>query len=100
MLMRTYVRLRRAKPGASEPNKRAIDFATWITNITKIVEVNSQIAFRAGELRKIFSISLADCYVIAAAEYLKIKALFLKPEKEMLKNIELIRRLPVSFILS
>jgi hypothetical protein len=52
--------------------------------------------FRAGELRKI----LTDSYVIVSAEHLKMKALFLKPEKEMLKNIELIRRLPISFILS
>jgi hypothetical protein len=82
-----------------KPNKKAIEFATWISDIMKIIELNSQIAFRAGELRKILNIALTDCYVIATAEHFKIKALFLKPEKEMLKNIELIRKLPVSFIL-
>jgi hypothetical protein len=66
----------------------------------KIVELNHEIAFRAGELKKILNIALTDCYVIATAEFFKSKALFLKPEKEMMKNIELIKKLPVSFILS
>jgi hypothetical protein len=42
---------------------------------------NTKMAFRAGELRKAFRISLTDCYAIAAAEHLNAKALFLKPEK-------------------
>jgi predicted nucleic acid-binding protein len=85
--------------GEKEPNRRALEFAKWITNTMKIVELNPEIAFRAGELKKILNIALTDCYVIATAEYFKTKALFLKPEKEMLKNIELLRKLPISFIL-
>jgi hypothetical protein len=42
----------------NESNKITIELAIWITNITKIIEIDSQIAFRAGELRKILNILL------------------------------------------
>jgi len=84
--------------GVEEPNKKALEFALWIMSIANIVDANPEIALRAGELRKALKISLADCYVIAAAENLNAKALFLKPEKEMLAKTNLIEKLPVSFL--
>jgi len=85
--------------GVEEPNKRALDFTLWFMSIAKIVDVTPEMAFRAGELRKAFRISLADCYVIAAAEHLNAKALFLKPEKEMLAKIDMIKNLPILFLI-
>ena len=83
-----------------EPNKRALEFTLWFMSIAKIIDVTPEIAFRAGELRKAFKISLTDCYAIAAAEHFNAKALFLKPEKEMLAKIDIIRNLPISFLIS
>ena len=45
------------------------------------MEINGEIAINAGELKKKLHISLADCYVIAAAEALGGKPVFKKPEK-------------------
>ncbi len=43
-------------------------------------------------------ISLTDCYVIVSAHRLNGKALFLKPEREMLKYIDKLRRYNVIFL--
>ncbi|MEM2045897.1 MAG: PIN domain-containing protein [Candidatus Bathyarchaeia archaeon] len=76
----------------------ALNFIEWFDARTKILSLTPAMAFKAGEIKKKFRISLSDCYVIAAAMELKAKALFLKPEKEMLNKIEELRNFPIEFL--
>ncbi|MDW8034569.1 MAG: PIN domain-containing protein [Nitrososphaerota archaeon] len=84
--------------GIEKPNEEALNFVEWLTIRVKIVDVTPDIAIEAGELRKKLGIALSDCYVIATAIKLEAKALFLKPEKEMLDKIKDLRELPVAFL--
>jgi predicted nucleic acid-binding protein len=70
-----------------------------VHELAKIVDVTPEIALRTGELRKALKISITDCYAIAVAEYLNIKALFLKLEKEMLVKVDMVKNLPISFLI-
>lgn len=74
--------------GVEKSNEEALNFIGWLTKRIKVAEVDVETAFEAGELKKKFRISLPDCYVIAVAMKLQAKALFLKPEREMLSEIE------------
>lgn len=80
------------------PNEEALNFVEWLNTRVKYVEITREISIEAGELRKRFKIALTDCYVIAAAVKLQAKALFLKPEREMLEKIEELRGLPIAFL--
>jgi len=84
--------------GVGDPNGRANELALLVTSTAKVVEITPQMAYRAGELRKALRLSLADCYVIAAAEQINARALFLRPEREMRGKTALIEKLPVSFL--
>lgn len=84
--------------GYKDPNQLALNLVQWVLGFTNIAELNTDIAIRAGELKKNLRLALTDCYVIATAEYINAKALFLKVEKGMRDKLELLRRLPVEFI--
>jgi len=84
--------------GIDDPNKEATSFILWITSRARIITPTLDIALRAGELKKELGFSITDCYVIAAAERIGGKALFLKLEGEMRGRIESIRSLPVEFL--
>ncbi|MBS7611242.1 PIN domain-containing protein [Candidatus Bathyarchaeota archaeon] len=84
--------------GVEKPNEEALNFVKWLTMRAKTVEVAPDIAVEVGELRKKLRIALSDCYVIATAIKLQAKALFLRPEKEMLDRIEELRELPIAFL--
>ncbi len=84
--------------GLEEPNVKALDFPLWIEGLVENVELTHDIAFRVGELRKLLMTALTDCYVIATAESLNSIALFLRVEKEMGNRMDLIRRLPIEFL--
>ncbi|MEM2739987.1 MAG: PIN domain-containing protein [Candidatus Bathyarchaeia archaeon] len=84
--------------GVEKPNEEALNFAEWLTAKVKVAEVTLDIAFEAGDLRKKLRIALSDCYVIATAIKLQMKALFLKPEEEMLDRIKELRELPIVFL--
>ncbi|MBO3842581.1 MAG: PIN domain-containing protein [Candidatus Brockarchaeota archaeon] len=84
--------------GVEKPNEEALNFVKWLTTRAKTVEVAPDIAVEVGELRKKLRIALSDCYVIATAIKLQAKALFLRPEKEMLDRIEELRELPIAFL--
>ncbi len=81
-----------------DPNEEALNFVEWLNTRVKYAEITWEISIEAGELRKRFKIALTDCYVIAAALKLQAKALFLKPEREMLEKIEELRDLPIAFL--
>jgi len=80
-----------------DPNARAKEYVSWIASRCKMMSIE-ELAIKAGELKKELRISLSDCYVIAAAEKIGGRALFLKPEKEMIKVIDKIRNLNVIFL--
>jgi predicted nucleic acid-binding protein len=85
--------------GFKEHNKLALDLVTWISSFTNIVEIALEAAIRAGELKKELGLALTDCYVLAVAENLGSKALFFKVEEEMKRKINLVKKLPVEFII-
>ena len=84
--------------GAENPNREATDFIDWIKNRAKTVNVNEDIALRAGELKKQLYIALPDCYVISTAEAINATPVFKKVEDEMKSVIEKIRKLNIKFL--
>ncbi|MEM1509183.1 MAG: PIN domain-containing protein [Thermofilaceae archaeon] len=87
-----------ALAGVEDPNREAVLLTLWLTSRARIVQPTEDTALRAGELKKTLGLALVDCYAIAAAEQLRCKALFLKPEKEMWRKKELIKQLPIEFL--
>lgn len=84
--------------GVSDPNGEALDFIEWIKSRVQVVNVNYDIAVRAGELKKHLRIALPDCYVIASAEAVKAVPLFRRLEEEMKPVVNDLRRLGVRFL--
>ncbi len=84
--------------GLERPNERALDLVDWIRGRAQVVEVNEDIALRAGEIKKKLGIALSDCYVIATAQTLDATPVFRKIEKEMESKIESLRALGVEFL--
>ncbi len=84
--------------GVDEPNKEALDFTEWIRSKTYVINIDEDIALRAGELKKQLHIALPDCYVIATAKAMNATPLFKKQEDEMKPVINDLRRLGVKFL--
>jgi len=84
--------------GVKNPNKEAFNYLLWIGARAEIVEVDRDIAVRAGELRKQLRIALPDCYVIATAEAVKATPLFKGVEGEMKPILTQLRRLGAAFL--
>lgn len=87
-----------AAAGVEDPNEEAARLTLWLTAVAEVVQPTESVAVRAGELKKLLGLALVDCYAIATAEQLGCKALFLKPEREMLRKIELVEQLPIEFL--
>ncbi len=87
--------------GLKNPNSEARVFIDWLVNHpgVRIVEPDLQLSIEAGEVKKKLKISLADAYVLAAANRYNAKALFLRVEREM-KHVldELTRDYNVEFL--
>ncbi|MEM0311634.1 MAG: PIN domain-containing protein [Ignisphaera sp.] len=84
--------------GVDDPNRKALDFIEWIKSRVEVIEINSDIALRAGELKKHLHIALPDCYVIASAEKVKATPLFKRIEDEMKPIINDLGKLGVKFL--
>ncbi|MDT7902106.1 MAG: PIN domain-containing protein [Acidianus sp.] len=67
--------------GLNDANKYARDFVEWLSYKLKVTEINKDITFDAGEIKKKYGLALSDCYVIATANYLRDKALFKKEKR-------------------
>ena len=76
--------------GLDNANLYAIDFVNWLLSEFEVIEINREIIIKAGEIKKRYGIALSDCYVVASADYLKVKALF-KKEKEILQAMDKLR---------
>jgi len=81
-----------------DPNSEALDFVEWVKKRVKVVEINENIIFRAGELKKLLYIALPDCYVIATAKDIEAIPLFKTVEKEMEPVLKELRRLGLKFL--
>ncbi|MBS7248716.1 MAG: type II toxin-antitoxin system VapC family toxin [Candidatus Jordarchaeales archaeon] len=76
--------------GVEEFNEKALEYVMWIAESFNVYDPVS-LYVNAGELRKRLGIALTDCYVIASAEALGAKAVFARPEKEMLRVMGSVR---------
>jgi len=86
-----------AAAGRPDPNGDASDYVAWLLSRVRVVS-DRDIGLRAGELKKALGIALTDCFVIAAAERLGGRALFLRREREMQRAGDMMRDLPVYFL--
>ncbi|BCU68850.1 PIN domain-containing protein [Stygiolobus caldivivus] len=77
--------------GLNDANNRAKDFVKWLSFKLNVTDINQNIIIEAGEIKEKYGIALPDCYVIATANYLKVKALF-KKEKEIVQIIDELRK--------
>lgn len=84
--------------GLKNPNTEALRFVEWIKGRVRIVNIDEDIAMRAGELKKQLRIALPDCYVISTAEAIDARPLFKKKESEMIPVINSIEKLGVLFL--
>ena len=84
--------------GVEDPNRESLDFIEWIKSRARVVNIDENIALRAGELKKQLRIALPDCYVIATAEYVNATPLFKTLEEEMKPVISNLRRLGIKFL--
>jgi len=84
--------------GLENPNMEALHFVEWIRGRAKIVNIDEDIAMRAGELKKQLRIALPDCYVISAAEAIDARPLFKKQENEMIPVINSLEKLGTLFL--
>ena len=82
----------------SKPNREALDFIEWIMSKARVVDVSTDIALRAGKLKKRLRIALPDCYVLATAQAVGATPLFRKPEEEMRPVMNELRELGVKFL--
>ena len=84
--------------GIKNSNARALEFILWLENKVKMVEVDEFLWKTAGEIKKIFHISLPDAYAIATGIKIQGKTLFRKAEKEMEKKKEELMKKGVIFL--
>ena len=84
--------------GLSNPNEEALNYIEWIKRRSRVIDISEDLVYRAGELKKLLGLALADCYVIAAAESVKGIPLFKSIEKEMEPVRAKLKKLGVKFL--
>ena len=76
-----------------EPEARATKLIEWLYRLPEVRVVEGlELALRASKLKLDFGMTLTDCYVLAAAKLHQCPAVFRRPEKEMLPNLNSLRR--------
>jgi len=82
-----------SKLGYENPGDRASKLVEWLYRLpTVTVEEGLDLALEAGRIKHTYKIALTDCYVLAASKIHMCTAVFRKPEKEMLPNIDSLTR--------
>jgi len=84
--------------GVENPNMEALNFVEWVKSRARVVNIDEDIALRAGELKKQLRIALPDCYVIAVAKAMEATPLFKAVEEEMKPVANNLRKLGVKFL--
>lgn len=76
------------------PHVAASKLIEWLYRLptTIIPDGDTNLAIETGEAKLNYGLALTDCYVLAASKIYDCKALFKKPEKEMLKNIDALKK--------
>jgi len=66
----------------------------WLYRLptTIISTEDANLAIETGKAKLSYGLALTDCYVLAASKIYNCKALFKKPEREMLKNIDALKK--------
>jgi len=66
----------------------------WLYRLPTIIIPSGDInlAIETGKAKLNYGLALTDCYVLAASKIYNCKALFKKPEREMLKNIDILKK--------
>jgi len=76
------------------PQNVASKLIEWLYRLptTIIPSEDTNLAIETGKAKLNYGLALTDCYVLAASKTHNCKALFKKPEKEMLKNIDELKK--------
>lgn len=76
------------------PHAVASKFIEWLYRqpATIIPSEDINLAIETGKAKLNYGLALTDCYVLAASKMHGCKALFKKPEREMLENIDHLKK--------
>lgn len=76
------------------PQLVASKLVEWLYRLPTIIipSENTNLAIETGKAKLNHSLALTDCYVLAASKIYNSKALFKKPEKEMIKNMDILKK--------
>ncbi|MEM2533880.1 MAG: PIN domain-containing protein [Candidatus Nezhaarchaeales archaeon] len=76
------------------PELIASSLIEWLYRLpaTIIPKEDIDLAIEAGKAKLNYGLALTDCYVLATSKLYDCKALFKKREKEMLKNIDALKK--------
>jgi hypothetical protein len=76
------------------PDVTASRLVEWLSRLPTVIIPNEtiELAVETGKAKLGYGLALTDCYVLAASRMLGCKALFKKPEKEMLENLDSLKR--------
>ncbi|MCD6504115.1 PIN domain-containing protein [Candidatus Bathyarchaeota archaeon] len=86
------------KAELSNPNEEALNYVSWIKGRVKVTKIDEHVAIKSGELKKELRLALPDCYVLATAESMNAVPLFRKPEKEMERVFDRLRKMKTKFL--
>ena len=77
-----------------KPQALASKLVEWLCRLpTTIIPAGSaNLAIETGKAKLNYGLALTDCYVLAASKIYGCKSLFKKPEREMLKYIDDLRK--------
>lgn len=86
---RLYRKLR-----VEDPQLVASKFIEWLYRLpgTIIPSENTTLAIETGRAKLKYGLALTDCYVLAASKIYNCKALFKKPEREMVENVDALKK--------
>ena len=76
------------------PQLLASKLIEWLYRLptTIIPSENMNLAIETGKAKLNHGLALTDCYVLAASKIYNCKALFKKPEREMIKNMDILKK--------
>ena len=76
------------------PEPIASTLIEWIYRLPTTItpSEDTDLAIETSKAKLNYGLALTDCYVLATSKLYNCKALFKKPEKEMLKNIDTLKK--------
>jgi predicted nucleic acid-binding protein len=82
------------KLGIVKPEAVSAELVEWLFRLPSVIipTENKDLSIEAGRTKLKYRLSLTDCYVLAASQIYNCKALFKKPEKEMVPKINELKR--------